>query len=107
MTVEAITIAVLAGHFGLNRTDALASSVGINGLTQPILYQALPIMPAAGGDHWWVPFLTAEVVVSLAEAGLYIVFLRMPLSASSIARTLTLSVLANGFSAALGLLLPF
>lgn len=105
--MEALVAAAIAGRLGLLRADTVYTSVGINGLTQPILYQALRLIPAAGGENWWVIQLIAEVIVFLVEAGLYLAVLRIPASAASIAKTLKLSAAANGLSAALGLLLPF
>lgn len=73
----------------------------VNTLTQPLF---ATMLRQTAPDFWWRAFLAGEIVVWLAEAGVYFALLPGP---RRVSRALVVSLAANVASAGAGLLLPF
>jgi hypothetical protein len=106
MVVEAAVAVWLAPPLRISPARAVITSGFVNALTQPLLFVALPLAPGAGGRLWWLPFLLAEAVVVLLEAGLYLAALPELRARRGVRQALALSLAANAASALIGLALP-
>lgn len=105
MACEAPIVLALAGP---QRRDgrAVLLSLPVNGMTQPLLYSGLTHFASGRACDWWVFLALAELAVAVVEAFLYFMCLAVGKSRISAARSLAMSLAANAFSAAVGLLLP-
>jgi len=105
MASEAAVVWLLARLFGFEAGAAMFASAFINAVTQPLLYASMLRLPGFGGPDWWLWQLGAELVVCLAESGLWAVALSR--RGASTRRILLFGWVPNLFSTLLGLLFPF
>ena len=107
MVCEAAVVALLARRSAGSLTIMLAGSAFINAATQPLLYAAMLSFPFFGGPNWWLSLGAAELVVCLAEAGLWLpVLKRAGMEGSLVRVALIIALATNAASTAAGLVLP-
>lgn len=107
IVIELLVVICSAKYFKLNMESAAFASLLINIITQPVLYAAIPILPLADGQYWWIAMIFAEIAVWIVEALLYFYVLNLPRSRQSLAKIARLSFVANITSMIIGLLMPF
>jgi hypothetical protein len=103
IAIEAALISALTLTMKLAPLRLVVASLLLNDLTNPVLSV---LLHSVGDAHWFSGFLVGEILVFVAEALLYAGLIATPFTQRSLTQGFWLSLLANGASAAVGLLLP-